>query len=354
MECAECHDHPFDQWSQEDFWSLAAYFAQISRPQGKIEMVSPVLRVRDADFGSVKLPETDIVIEPKLPVSLNGGHGMTQADIDELKEAQVTGGSRREQLAAWITHPKNSHFAQATANRIWGHLFGQGVVDPVDDMGGHNLPTSPQLLNQLGRYFVQSNFDLRELMRVLLNSRAYQLSSFSEQGESSRNVRFFARIPLKPLTAEQLYDCLSTATGRSDLGKRVNLPRQLPIASNVNRFSDPGRAAFLAQFRTSIDQRTEYQAGIPQALTLMNGPMIASATSEGPKGILKSLSAPFFNDATRIEKLFIAALTRKPTDEEKKRYEEFFSSQPAAVKKSDLLSDVLWVLINSAEFTMNH
>ena len=354
MECAECHDHPFDHWSQEDFWSLAAYFAQISRPQGKIEMVSPVLRVRDANFGSVKLPETDIVIEPKLPVSLHGGHGMTQADIDELKEAEVTGGSRREQLAAWITHPKNSHFAQATANRIWAHLFGQGVVDPVDDMGGHNLPTSPQLLNQLGRYFVQSGFDLRELMRVLLNSHAYQLSSIHEPGASSRDVRYFARIPLKPLTAEQLYDCLSTATGRSDLGQRVAIPMQLSIASDVDRFSDPGRAAFLAQFRTSIDQRTDYQAGIPQALTLMNGPMIASATSETPKGILKSLSAPFFDDTTRIEKLFIAVLTRKPTAEEKKRYEEFLGNQPAAVNKSDLLGDVLWVLINSAEFTMNH
>ena len=354
MECAECHDHPYDDWSQEDFWSLAAYFAQISRPQGKIEMVSPVLRVRDANFGSVKLPETDIVIEPKLPISLHGGHGMTQADIDELKAAEVTGGSRREQLAAWITHPKNSHFAQATANRIWGHLFGQGLVNPVDDMGGHNLPVSPQLLNQLGRYFVQSDFDLRELMRVLLNSRAYQLSSVQKPGASSRNVQYFARIPLKPLTAEQLYDCLSTATGRSDLGQRVNVPMQLSIASNVDRFSDPGRAAFLAQFRTSIDQRTEYQAGIPQALTLMNGPMIASATSEAPKGILKSLSAPFFDDATRIEKLFIAALTRKPTAEEKKRYEEFFGNQPDAVNRNDLLGDVLWVLINSAEFTMNH
>ena len=357
MECAECHDHPFDHWSQEDFWSLAAYFAQISRPQGKIEMVSPVLRVRDADFGSVKLPETDIVVEPKLPVSLHGGHGMTQADIDELKKAEVTGGSRREQLAAWITHSKNSHFAQATANRIWGHLFGQGLVDPVDDMGGHNLPASPQLLNQLGRYFVQSDFDLRELMRVLLNSRAYQLSSENDKEASSRDVQYFARIPLKPLTAEQLFDCLSTATGRTDLSQQVDAPVQFAISPNVDRFSDPGRAAFLAQFRTSIDQRTDYQAGIPQALTLMNGPMIASATKEGPKGILKSLSAPFFDDQMRIEKLFISALCRKPTEQEQERYEKLFEELPTEAKSDllgDLLGDVLWVLINSAEFTMNH
>jgi hypothetical protein len=191
-------------------------------------------------------------------------------------------------------------------------------------------------------------------MRVLLNSRAYQLSSENEQETSSQEVRYFARIPLKPLTAEQLYDCLSTATGRTDLGRQVAVPTQLTIASNVDRFSDPGRAAFLAQFRTSIDQRTDYQAGIPQALTLMNGPMIASATSDAPKGILRSLSAPFFDDQTRIERLFIAALTRKPTDKEKKRYTEFFEGQEDEVEKSEVLGDVLWVLLNSAEFTMNH
>jgi hypothetical protein len=353
MECAECHDHPFDHWSQKDFWGLAAYFAQISRPQGKIEMVSPVLRVRDADFGDVKLPETDVVVAPSLPMSQHGGHGMTEADIAALKKAVVTDGSRREQLAAWITHPQNSHFAQATVNRIWGHLFGRGLVDPIDDMGGHNEAASPQLLNQLGRYFVQSDFDMRALMRVLLNSRAYQLSSENGGESASKDESYFARMPLKPLTAEQLYDCLATATGRTDLGSQVNAPMGLNIASNVDRFSDPGRAAFLAQFRTSIDQRTEYQAGIPQALTLMNGPMIASATTDAPKGILRSLLAPFFDD-DRIEKLFVATLSREPTEDERTRYAKFLSDQPDDAEKSETLGDVLWVLLNSTEFTMNH
>ena len=354
MECAECHDHPFDHWSQEDFWSLAAYFAQISRPQGKIEMVSPVLRVRDANFGEVKLPETETVIKPRLPLVQHGDHGMTASDIASLENAEVTGGSRREQLAAWITHPQNSHFSQATANRIWAHLFGRGLVDPVDDMGGHNQALSPQLLNQLGRYFVQSDFDVRKLMKVILNSRAYQLSSQNSDEKASKQVNLFARMSLKPLTAEQLYDCLATATGRSNLGRQVPSPMVLSITANVDRFSDPGRAAFLAQFRTSIDQRTDYQAGIPQALTLMNGPMIASATTDAPKGILRSLSAPFFDDETRVEKLFVATLSRKPSDEERKWYADFLDSQPAAADKSETLGDVLWVLLNSTEFTMNH
>ena len=354
MECAQCHDHPYDDWSQEDFWGLAAYFAQISRPQGKIEMVSPVLRVRDADFGDVKLPETEIVIKPSLPFGQNDGHGMTESDIAELKNAVVTDGSRRQQLATWITSPQNSRFSQATVNRIWAHLFGRGIINPVDDMGGYHEPISPQLLNQLGRYFVQSDFDVRELMRVLLNSRAYQLSSEVSDKKTSEQVDIFARMSLKPLTAEQLYDCLATATGRTDLGSQVNSTTQLNIASDVDRFTDPGRAAFLSQFRTSVDQRTDYQAGIPQALTLMNGPMIASATSDAPKGILRSLSAPFFDDKTRVEKLFIATLSRKPTDDEQQRYAKFVDSQPTTAKKSETLGDVLWVLLNSTEFTMNH
>ena len=354
LECAECHDHPFDEWSQEDFWGFAAFFAQISRPQGKIEMVSPVLRVRDADFGEVKLPETETVIEPSLPYSQHGGHGMNSADIVALKNSEVTDGSRRAQLAAWITHPQNSHFSQATVNRIWAHLFGRGIVNPVDDMGGHNAPVSPQLLNQLGRYFVQTDFDVRALMKVLLNSRAYQLSSENRGENSMREVQFFGRMSLKPLTAEQLYDCLATATGRTDLGSQVQMSMRPNLASNVDRFTDPGRAAFLAQFRTSIDQRTDYQAGIPQALTLMNGPMIASATTDAPKGILRSLSAPFFDDQTRVEKLFVATLSRKPTNEEQQRYADFFNSQPAQTQKSETLGDALWALLNSTEFTMNH
>ena len=221
-------------------------------------------------------------------------------------------------------------------------------------MGGYHEPISPQLLNQLGRYFVQSDFDVRELMRVILNSRAYQLSSENSNKKSSQEVDVFARMSLKPLTAEQLYDCLATATGRSDLGNQVNTPMQFSVAFDVDRFTDPGRAAFLSQFRTSVDQRTDYQAGIPQALTLMNGPMIASATSDAPKGILRSLSAPFFDDKTRVEKLFVATLSRKPTDKERERYAKFLSSQPPATKKSETLGDVLWVLLNSTEFTMNH
>ncbi|KAA1260240.1 hypothetical protein LF1_27790 [Rubripirellula obstinata] len=354
MECAECHDHPFDHWSQEDFWGLAAYFAQISRPQGKIEMVSPVLRVRDADFGDVKLPETDVVIPPSLPINRNGEHGMDESDLAMFEDIVATGLSRREQLAAWITHPQNNHFSQATVNRIWAHLFGRGIVDPVDDMGGHNSPVSPELLNQLGRYFVKTDFDLQSLMRVLLNSQAYQLSSENQNKAAQREVNFFARMSLKPLTAEQLYDCLAMSTGRADLGSGMSASVQSKSAPNVDRFSDSVRTAFLAQFRTSIDQRTDYQGGIPQSLTLMNGPMIASVTKDAPKGILRSLSSPFFDDETRIEKLFVATLTRKPTEQERTRYAKFLSSQPAGAQQSETLGDVLWVLLNSTEFTMNH
>ncbi|MGD9634545.1 MAG: DUF1549 domain-containing protein, partial [Pirellulales bacterium] len=128
MECAQCHDHPFDEVSQHDFWSFAAFFARISRPRGKMEMASPVLQVKDNKFGDVMIPESDEVVPPRIP-----GTVMDLADEPE-------GTSRREQLVSWLTDRHNEHFAKATVNRVWAHLFGRGLVEPVDDMRPANPP----------------------------------------------------------------------------------------------------------------------------------------------------------------------------------------------------------------------
>ena len=129
MECAQCHDHFFDDISQHDFWSFAAFFARISRPRGKMEMTSPVLAVRDNQQGDVTIPETDEVVPPRLPLSA--------VEVQDTPD----GPSRREQLVDWLTAQNNGHFARATVNRVWAHLFGRGLVEPVDDMRPANPPT---------------------------------------------------------------------------------------------------------------------------------------------------------------------------------------------------------------------
>src|SRR5579872_2367363 len=162
LECAQCHNHPFEPWTQEEFWNLAAFFAQISRPQGELKAVSTVMQVRDVDHGDVRLPKSDMVIPPRF---LNGG-GSPDSDQAE---------SRRQQLARWLTAVDNPYFSRATANRAWSIMFGRGIVDPVDDLGIRHPPKSSQLLDLIAGHFTSSGFDLRELFRTIALSRAYRL-----------------------------------------------------------------------------------------------------------------------------------------------------------------------------------
>ncbi len=201
MECAQCHDHFFDDISQHDFWSFAAFFARISRPRGKMEMTSPVLAVRDNQQGDVTIPETDEVVPPRLPLSA--------APVQDTPD----GPSRRKQLVDWLTAPNNGQFARATVNRVWAHLFGRGLVEPVDDMRPANPPLAPKCWKRLSRDFAASNFDLRRLLRALVLTKTYQLSSRSEENDPSLGLHF-AQMNIKSFTAEQLYDCIAVATRR--------------------------------------------------------------------------------------------------------------------------------------------
>ncbi len=336
LECAQCHDHPFEPWSQEDFWGFAAFFAQISRPNAELETVSSVMRVADVDHGEVQLPIFETVIPPKF---------LDNEPMATGDEKQVP--PRRKQLADWLTRPENPYFARATANRVWGHLFGKGVVDPMDDFGTQHPPKSKELLDLLASHFVGSGFDLRELFRVMVLSKPYRLSSGAEDVNEDR-LEWFAQMNVKMLTAEQVYDCISVAT------LLESAPVQNPYDFNVLRFNNSERELFLEQFRTPAGRSTEYQAGIPQALTLMNGTLIEGATSLARSGLLASLDAPFFTNKQRVEVLYLATLSRQPTESEWTFLEEYVPEDATGQERKDGLADILWVLLNSAEFTMNH
>jgi hypothetical protein len=336
MECAQCHDHFFDESiSQRDFWSFAAFFARISRPRGKMEMTSPVLAVRDNKEGDVTIPESDEVVRPRLP--------LTAAELEDTPD----GPTRRAQLVDWLTSKNNGHFARATVNRVWSHLFGRGLVEPVDDMRPANAPIAPEVLDTLSRDFAASGFDLRRLLRELVLTNAYQLSSRSEESDPSRTLHF-AQMNIKSFTAEQLYDCISVAAGR-----RAEIVRSMDVVG-LERFSDMSRQAFVEQFRAPQGQATDYQAGIPQALTLMHGGLIHSATDLGSSGLLKSLAAPFFTDEQRLDTLFLSTLSRFPEDKEREVMLQPINAATNDKERQQALGDVLWALLNSAEFTLNH
>lgn len=335
LECAQCHDHPFEPWKQDDFWSLAAFFSRISRPRGQLATASRVMRVHDIDSGDVMLPDSRTVVPPRF---LNASLPVEETDAT----------ARRRELADWVTSPSNPYFARATANRVWGHLFGRGIVDPVDDFGVRNAPASPELLEVLAGQLIANEFRLRPLFRSIVLSQAYRLSSGADEVDG-RRAECFAQMNVKMLTADQIYDCITVAT----LLQSSSAANQEPF--NVARFGNSARAAFLQQFRTPASARTtDYQGGIPQALTLMNGPLIQGATGLSSSGLLRSLEAPFFSNEQRIEIVYLATLSRTPRPDERRLMREYLPETATGAELKEQLADLLWALLNSAEFTMNH
>lgn len=337
IDCAQCHDHPFDHWKQDEFWGLAAFFSRISKPEGKMETISPLLQVRDSVRGDVKLPDSETVIPPRY---LMGQVFNGSSELDPSGQL-----NRREAFVTWLTAPNNHQFAKAAVNRVWAQLFGRGIVDPVDDMGLHNPPQIPELLDSLALYFIQTDYDLRTLITTILHTRAYQLSSRSDSA-SPLHAQAFAQMNLKTLSAEQLYDCIAIATHREmkPLGEQT---------MGLDRLGSDARAQFIAQFQTT-GSAIDYQAGIPQALTMMNGVLISDATDLARTGVLTSLSAPFFSDEQRIETLYLATLSRSPRPEEISALQALRGQTKDPAFSKAFWADLYWALLNSPEFTFNH
>lgn len=331
LECAQCHDDPFEPWTQQDFWSYAAFFARISRPQAALESVSTVMRVRDIDRGEVMLPHSKDPVVPRFPDGSN---------LDETS----TAAARRQQLARWLTGSDNPFFARAAVNRAWAHMFGRGIVDPVDGFGKRNPPRSSQLLDLLAAQFIANHFSMRQAFRTMALTRAYQLSSGTATEDSMRQ-EWFAQMNIKMLTAEQIYDCISVASMLMGADSKE---------FSIARVGNPRRDDFLQQFKTLAGRPIEYQGGIPQALTLMNGTLINNATDLAGSGLLKSLEAPFFSDDQRIEVIYLATLSRQPTSREWTLLRSYTNDRDPHTTIQEPLADILWALLNSAEFTMNH
>ncbi len=329
IQCAQCHDHPYDHWSQSDFWGYAAFFAQLQQSERSPAATMNVTLV-DRNQGDVTLPDTDEVVPPKYPEGL-------LADSNE-------GGYRRQQLSIWMASRDNPFLARALTNRVWSNLFGRGLVEPVDDLSPRNPPSHPKLLEELTDYFIETGFDMRMLYRMLANTRAYQLSSQVEGKPAPPEL--FAQMMVKSLSAEQLYDSLSQAAIRNIVSAGMG-------GSTSNRLFDPQRRDFLARMETSNRSASEFDAGLPQALMLMNGDLMVEATQQGKSRMLTALEAPWFSNGLRIETLFLATYSRFPTNHEKEHLVQYVENGDG-VNQTQRLGDVFWALLNSAEFALNH
>ena len=341
VECAQCHNHPFADWKREQFWGMAAFFSGI-KSQRQMDFLLPA--GDDPEKHELTLPGSDKVIQARF---LDG----TQPEWKEK-----TGS--RDTLAAWITAKNNPYFARAGVNRVWAYFYGTGLVEPVDEMvGGSSTASHPELLDLLAKEFADHDYDLKFLIRAITATKAYQLTSASSHKSQGDRTQF-ARMPLRGLTGEQLFDSVATATGYRDAGGGGGLLGALGGSRTA-------RSEFLARF-ASTDRPADTQTSILQALSLMNGKVTAAATTvEKSETLAAVVDAPFLDTAGQIETLYLATLSRKPTTKELDRAEKFVKDAVGKAKgkdteaahraaNSEALADLFWALLNSPEFILNH
>ena len=327
LECAQCHDHPFAHWTRDQFWEYAAFFTDLPAqrvPGQAVNRAAPLPR------GEIKVMGTDKTVKAKF---LDG------------TEPTWNGGGTRPTLVEWMTAPGNPFFARAAVNRTWAHFFGLPLVEQADGQGDEAVPGRAELLTELAQAFADHGFDPKFLARAITASRAYQRTS-AVSDPSQRNARLFARMPLRGLSPEQLFDSLATATEYQDTAPAD------PLAG-LRGNPQSARAQFVAKFPGQL-QPTDYQTSILQALYLMNNEFIADRTSPKRNRTLATLAAQRTGTGRKVESLFLVVLSRKPRPEEAERFVKYADAGGAAGDEAKALADVFWVLLNSPEFLLNH
>ncbi len=329
IECAQCHNHPYDAWKQEQFWGYAAFFAGIERTNRNEDVIGQVKEVFDRR--ELTIPDHDTVVQA--------------AYLDGTQPQWKSKVSSRRTLADWMTARQNPYFSKSAVNRLWGHFFGVGIVDPIDDFGGTNKPSHPELLDELAADFAAHDFDLKYLIRGITASQTYQRSS-RKTHDSQNEPQQFARMAVQGLTGEQLFDSIAVAVGHLE-----SFQQQQPFQLNQ---TGP-RGEFLELFAPDNNSPTERQTSILQALALMNGQFTASATSVDQSSTLTAVTEfPFMTSSGRIDALYLAALTRKPRSDELERLTGYVDSGGPSKNQKQALADVFWALLNSSEFLFNH
>jgi hypothetical protein len=330
VQCAQCHNHPFDRWTQNDYYGFAAFFAQIGRKQGEDYRETIVF---NSGGGEVSHPVGGVVMKPKF---LGG------------EVPDVVGKDRRVILAKWLASPQNPWFAGSFANRVWAHFMGVGIVEPVDDFRVSNPATNPELLEELGKRFTASKYDLKGLVRDICNSRTYQRST-ARNASNATDERNFAHALIRRIKAENLLDTISTVTETKDKFQG------LPLGARAVQIADGNSSTyFLTTFgratrETPCSCEVKMEPTLSQALHLLNGDTTNAKIQQGAvaKKMLDAKRSP--TDA--ITELYLRVLCRKPTKEE---LEKLLPAMAEGSNKQQALEDIFWALLNSREFLFNH
>ena len=355
MQCAECHDHKTEVWSQEDFYGIAAFFAGIdSQRKGNIQMMDTAGNERKMDnFLITNKPENSIWVERLEKQVRPRFLGGTEYKGSLLK--------KREALAQWMTDKSNPYFSQAIVNRIWKRFMGRAFVEPVDGFGEENQPTNPELLKSLAKDFVIYNYDLQHLMRTILNSEAYQRTSQTNESNKDDQL-YYSHAYVKPLSAEQFFYSVLQATGFERLQQvrmkgskkqggedRKGMLRQLEgmKREHLKKF------LFLLD-NGEMEEIEAFNGTVPQALMMINGDMVNdSASHEARGGFVNYVLEKWRGPIERMEYIYLNILSRLPTAKEKTYFRRYL--ERSLYRNKDLAyEDLYWVLLNSAEFSLNH
>ena len=325
VQCARCHNHPFDRWTQDDYYGQAAFFTRVRFDGG---------RLVTARHGELEHPRTGKPVAARL---LTGA----------TPTRNESGADRRAVLAEWLTGRTNRMFARASVNRIWGHLLGRGIVEPVDDIRVSNPPSNPALLEALADEFVAHDYDVRYLIRTIVCSNTYQRTS-GTNAVNRRDTRFFSHAYLKPLTAQVLADVLAQATGVPDRFA------DQAAGTRAVQLTDPLIESYtldvLGRCRRQVTCQTMASGGggLSRTLHLING---SAVNGKLHGGLIESLLADDATDDTVIEELYLRTVSRFPDDRERRMGHRALA---AADDRRACVEDLLWALLNAREFAFNH
>ncbi|MFT3881355.1 MAG: DUF1549 domain-containing protein [Gemmatales bacterium] len=330
VQCAQCHNHPFDRWTMDDYYSFASFFSQVGRKGAEDPRE---LIVFNGGGGEVNHPTKGKPLPPKF---LGG------------ETPNVAGKDRREVLAGWLASDKNPYFATNLANIVWTHFFGKGIVEPVDDVRVSNPAANDELLQELGTRFRTNKYDFRKLIRDICTSRTYQL--VTQPNETNElDSRNFAKASVRRLRAEVLLDVVSQVT------ETKNKFQGLPLGARAVQIAD-GQAStyFLTTFgratrETVCSCEVKMEPNLSQALHLLNGDTVSNRVQSG--GVITRALAAKKTPAEIIEDLYLRCLNRKCSREE---LNALCSIVNTAADKPKALEDVFWGILNSREFLFNH
>jgi hypothetical protein len=330
LACAKCHHHPFEKYSQADYYSFAAFFSRVgvkSSQEFGLFGGETVVVVRNG--GEVTHPKTGQVLKPR------------PFDGPEMDDSL----DRRRPLGVWLTAKENKDFSRSIVNRYVEFLLGRGLVEPVDDMRATNPPTNPELLDRLAQQFVEADFNIKQVMRVIMTSRLYQLES-QPTATNASDAKFYSHFHVKRLGAEPLLDAIDAVTGVQT--KFKSLPAgtraiELPDAEYpdyfLNVFGKPRRVS-VCECERMPDEN------LGQALHTLNGDFLMEKIASKSGRIAKEIEAKKTDDEM-ITDIYLRALSRRPTDSELATARQFVSETP---NRTEIMEDLLWTIVNSKQF----